>query len=203
MCSFNLCKNKDPHFLITHIKFWLKVHTFRIFRRVKIICQKKSHAKSFHPIRSKLNQTNLHTSGLILIPFEVNWTKSQGVLFFFDKLISLGTFFDPCALFFYQMHKNQWNQPKLDFSDSLYSWCYDTNQICLIAIKFRKFWFILDEKNHFFKKNQHKLSFHFFFWKFKKIVKFKTKNKKITSTGRLYQYLTLWTVLRAIWAAGF
>ena len=134
MCSFNLCKNKDPHFLMTHIKFWLKVHTFRIFRRVKIICQKKCHAKSFHPIRSKLNQTNLHTSGLILIPFEVNWTKSQGVLFFFDKFSSFRTFFTRATFFCHKTRRNQWNQPKLVFSDSLYIWCYDTNQICLITI---------------------------------------------------------------------
>ena len=51
----------------------------------KMTVKKKSHAKYFHPISPKLNQTILHICGLILIQYGVNWSKIVAVTFFFDK----------------------------------------------------------------------------------------------------------------------
>ena len=73
----------------------------------KIICQKKSRTKSLHPISPKLNQTNLHTSGLILISYGVNWSKIVAVTFFVDKFTSFCLALHHCA------HFLQYNAKKL------------------------------------------------------------------------------------------
>ena len=43
---------------------------------------KKRHAKSYYLISPKLNHTNLHIYGLIVIQYGVNWRKIVAVTFF-------------------------------------------------------------------------------------------------------------------------
>ena len=52
----------------------------------QIICQKKSHAKSFHPISPILNQINLHIGRLLLIQFGAIWSKIVVVTLFFLQI---------------------------------------------------------------------------------------------------------------------
>ena len=65
---------------------------FGSLKFIKIICQKKRHAKTFRAIDLKRNHNKVYVNGLILIQFQMIWSEIVSVSFFFDKFSNFFTF---------------------------------------------------------------------------------------------------------------